>query len=62
VTANNGGLALGAAVAGALAQSSGADAGLWFGAVCALTGLFPAVAAANMSARELKRAPVTEVR
>jgi MFS family permease len=62
VTANNGGFALGAAVAGALAQSSGADAGLWFGAVCALTGLFPAAAAATMSAREPKRAPLSEVR
>jgi MFS family permease len=62
VTANNGGLALGAAVAGALAQNSGADAGLWFGAACALAGSIPAAAAATMSARELKRAPVSEVR
>jgi hypothetical protein len=62
VTANNAGLALGAAVAGALAEDSGADAGLWFGAACALAGLFPAAAAATMSARELKRTPVSEVR
>jgi MFS family permease len=62
VTANNGGLALGAAVAGALAGGSGASAGLWFGAVCALAGVVPAAAAAVMSARVLKRAPVTEVR
>jgi predicted MFS family arabinose efflux permease len=62
VTANNGGLALGAALAGALAQRSGADAGLWFGAGCALAGIFPACAAAAMSARELKRAQVSEVR
>jgi predicted MFS family arabinose efflux permease len=62
VTANNAGLALGAAVAGALAEGSGADAGLWFGAACALAGLFPAAAAATMSARELKRTPVSEVR
>jgi MFS family permease len=58
VTANNAGLAFGAAVAGALAQSSGADAGLWFGAICALAGLFPAAAAATMSARERERTPV----
>ena len=32
VTANNGGLALGAAAAGALTDRSGADAGLWLGA------------------------------
>jgi MFS family permease len=62
VTANNGGLALGAAVAGVLAERSGAHAGLWFGAGCALAGVFPAVAAATMSARELKRAPVSGVR
>ena len=42
VTANNGGLALGAAVAGALAEGSGPSAGLWFGAACALAGVIPA--------------------
>jgi MFS family permease len=62
VTANNGGLALGAAGAGVLAEGSGASAGLWFGAACAFAGLAPAAAAAVMSARVLKRAPATEVR
>jgi MFS family permease len=62
VTANNGGLALGAAGAGALAQGSGAAAGLWLGAVCAFAGTAPAAAAAVMSARVLKRAPAPEVR
>jgi MFS family permease len=62
VTANNGGLALGAAGAGALAAESGASAGLWFGAACAFAGMGPAAMAAVMSARVLKRAPVTEVR
>jgi MFS family permease len=62
VTANNGGLALGAALAGVLAERRGADAGLWFGAACALLGVFPAAAAAAMSARELKRTRVSEVR
>ena len=41
VTANNGGLALGAAAAGALTDRSGADAGLWFGAACALAAVVP---------------------
>ena len=62
VTANNGGLAVGAAVAGALAEGSGASAGLWFGAACALAGVVPASVAAVMSARELRRTPVTGVR
>lgn len=61
VTANNGGLAFGAVLAGALAERSGADAGLWFGAACAAAGLVPAAVAAAMSARELKRLPVSEV-
>jgi MFS family permease len=62
VTANNGGLAIGAAVAGALADGSNASAGLWFGAACALAGVIPATVAALMSARVLKRTPVTGVR
>jgi MFS family permease len=62
VTANNGGLAVGAAVAGALSESSSASAGLWFGAACALAGVLPATAAAVLSARVLKRAPVTGAR
>jgi len=62
VTANNGGLAVGAAVAGALAERSGASAGLWFGAACALAGVVPASVSAVMSARELRRTPVTGVR
>ena len=43
VTANNGGLALGAAAAGALTDRSGADAGLWLGAGCALAAIVPAL-------------------
>ncbi len=62
VTANNGGLAAGAAVAGALSDTSTASAGLWFGAACALAGVIPATVAAVMSARVLRRAPVTGVR
>ena len=38
VTANNGGLAIGAAVAGAVSESAGPEFGLWFGAACALGG------------------------
>ncbi len=62
VTANNGGLAIGAAVAGAVSESAGPEFGLWFGAACALCGLVPATAAAVMSAREPERRPVTRVR
>ena len=51
VTANNGGIGVGAAVAGALSETSGAAAGLWFAAFCALVGAIPAAAAAAMSAR-----------
>ena len=40
VTANNGGLAIGAAVAGALSEGAGPEFGLWFGAACALAGWF----------------------
>ncbi|MDA0165235.1 MFS transporter [Solirubrobacter ginsenosidimutans] len=54
VTANNGGIALGAAGAGALAEGSGAAAGLWLGAACAFAGTVPAAAAAVMSVRVLK--------
>jgi predicted MFS family arabinose efflux permease len=59
VTANNGGLAVGAAVAGALPN---APAGLWFAAACALAGVLPATGAAVMSARELRRTPVPGAR
>jgi MFS family permease len=59
VTANNGGLAFGAAVAGALSEDSKASAGLWFGAACALGGVLPAAAAAVLSARVLRQGPVT---
>jgi MFS family permease len=62
VTANNGGLAVGAAVAGALSDGASASAGLWFGAACALSGVVPAVAAAVMSARVLGRGPITGLR
>jgi len=51
VTANNGGIGVGAGVAGALSEASGAAAGLWFAAVCALAGAIPAMVAAAMSAR-----------
>jgi hypothetical protein len=62
VTANNGGLALGAAAAGALTESSSASAGLWLAAGCALVGVVPAGVAAVMSARVPRRTPVTGVR
>jgi predicted MFS family arabinose efflux permease len=62
VTANNGGLAFGAAVAGALSDGSQASAGLWFGAACALAGVLPAIVAAVLSARVLRRGPVTGLR
>jgi len=61
-TANNGGLALGAAAAGALTDHSGADAGLWFGAACALAAVVPGTFAALLSARELSRIPMSEHR
>jgi predicted MFS family arabinose efflux permease len=50
VTANNGGLAAGAAIAGALSEAPGPSAGLWFAAACALAGTVPAAVAAGMSA------------
>ena len=62
VTANNGGLAIGAAVAGAVSEGAGPEFGLWFGAACALAGVVPAAGAAVMSAREPERGPVTRVR
>jgi predicted MFS family arabinose efflux permease len=58
VTANNGGLAVGAAVAGALSEGSEASAGLWFGAACVLAGILPATGAAALSARKPRRTPV----
>lgn len=51
VTANNGGIGVGALVGGVLTEASGAAAGLWFAAVCALAGAIPAAVAAAMSAR-----------
>jgi hypothetical protein len=57
VTANNGGLALGAAVAGTLP-----DAALWFAAICAAMGIPPGSAAAKMSARGLRQTRVPEIR
>ena len=60
VTANNAGLALGAAAAGALTDRSGADAGLWLGAVFALAAVVPAAAAALLSGRVLTRRPMSE--
>jgi predicted MFS family arabinose efflux permease len=58
VTANNGGIAAGAAVAGTVSEESGPTAGLWFGAVCAAMAAAPAAAAALMSERGPK-APQT---
>jgi MFS family permease len=46
VTANNGGLAIGAAGAGALIASEGGASGLWLGFACALAGVAVAAAAA----------------
>jgi predicted MFS family arabinose efflux permease len=51
VTANNGGIGVGAAVGGVLSEASGAAAGLWFAALCALVGAIPAAATAVLSAR-----------
>jgi MFS family permease len=62
VTANNGGLAIGAAIAGAVSERAGPEFGLWFGAACALGGLIPAIGAAVLSAREPGRAPITRAR
>lgn len=62
VTANNGGLALGAAAAGALTEGSSAASGLWLGAACALAACVPAAAAAGLSARVLRRGPISEIR
>jgi MFS family permease len=61
VTANNGGLALGAAVAGALSDASGPGAGLWLAAGCALAGIVPAVAAVLLSARVPPARPARRV-
>lgn len=62
VTANNGGLALGAAAAGALTHDSGAAAGLWLGSGFALAALLPAIGAAVMSARELEGDTTSDIR
>jgi hypothetical protein len=61
VTANNGGLALGAAVAGALSDASGPAAGLWLAAGCALAGIGPAVGAVILSARIPDARPAQQV-
>lgn len=57
VTANNGGLAIGAAAAGALGEASGPVAGLWLAAGCALAGIGPAVGALILSARIPRASP-----
>jgi hypothetical protein len=62
VTANNGGLALGAALAGALSARWGAAAGLWLAAGCAVAGIGPAILAARMSARERRTLPLRDPR
>jgi len=59
VTANNGGLAAGAAVAGPLTEGHGPNVGLWFAAACAVAGVVPATAAAILSAREPPRHAVS---
>lgn len=51
VTVNNGGLAAGAAIAGALSETSGPSAGFWLAAGLALAGLGPALGASILSAR-----------
>lgn len=62
VTANNGGLALGAAAAGALGEASGAVAGFWLAAACALAGIIPALAALILSARVPEPSPAHRIR
>ena len=61
VTANNGGLALGAAAAGALTDRSGADAGLWLGRRVRARGHCSRIAAL-LSARVLNRRPMSRHR
>jgi MFS family permease len=51
VTTNNGGLAVGAAVAGSLSESGGPAVGLWLSAGCALAGVAPALIALSLSER-----------
>jgi hypothetical protein len=60
VTANNGGLAFGAAAAGALSGASGPSAGLWLAAACALIGVAPVIAVASMSARGPGATPISQ--
>lgn len=62
VTANNGGLAVGAAAAGALSESSGPVAGFWLAAGCALAGIVPALAALILSARIPDPSPAHRIR
>ncbi|MBE2316382.1 hypothetical protein DVA67_010370 [Solirubrobacter sp. CPCC 204708] len=61
VTANNSGLALGAAAAGALSDASGPVAGLWLAATCALAGIAPAAGALILSGRIPLTNPATRV-
>jgi predicted MFS family arabinose efflux permease len=49
VTMNNGGIALGAALTGAVIGDRGGATGLWVATVCALAGLAMAVAATAAS-------------
>jgi predicted MFS family arabinose efflux permease len=49
VTANNGGLALGAGLAGVLVAARGPAAGLWLGAGFAFAGVITALAAKSRS-------------
>ena len=51
VTVNNGGLAPGAAAAGAWSEASGPVAGLWLATACALAGIGLALGALTLSAR-----------
>jgi MFS family permease len=62
VTVNNGGLALGAAAGGVLADASGPAAGLWLAAGCALAGIAPALGALALSAREPRAHPSARTR
>jgi MFS family permease len=63
VTANNGGIALGAAVAGDVIGRQGGSAGLWVAAICALAGLAALIGAwlagprADLAQPSSRRAP-----
>ena len=62
VTVNNGGLAVGAAAAGAWSEASGPVAGLWLAAACALAGIGPALGALILSARIPHGTPASPTR